>query len=165
VKFLAATALALLLAAPAFAGDRAEREAAARGAYDKAQQAPATAENEYQRALREHERRQEPAGLVRVLPPIEYDRAFAGVLLEIRGDKQAMERVCPKTSFGVTLGCAYVHERDCTIVVANDNILSDAGWHYEAVKRHEQGHCNGWGKDHAGARPWTPSSSFVQFPR
>jgi len=128
MKHVAVIALAMLLPAAAHAGDRAEREAAA---------APVSEANRFKAAL----------------PPIEYDRPYKGILLEVRGDKEAMARLCPKTSMPVTLGCAYAHATDCTIVIANDDIIRAAGWTYDIVYRHERSHCVGWPKDHPRARP------------
>src|SRR5262245_65568816 len=66
-----------------------------------------------------------------ILPPVEYDRPYKGVLLEIRGDKEKMGKLCPKTAFPITLGCAYVHATDCTIVIADDDIIAAQGWTYD----------------------------------
>jgi hypothetical protein len=40
----------------------------------------------------------------------------------------------------------------CLIVVLEDKDLIAAGFNPEHVLRHEIGHCNGWGGDHAGHR-------------
>src|SRR5262245_46702975 len=91
-----------------------------------------------------------------VLPPLEYDHPYTkGVLIEVRGNKEKMGKLCPKSSFPITLGCAYAHERDCTIVIADDDILKAQGLNYQIVLRHEVGHCNNWPNSHAGARPAT----------
>src|SRR5262249_52544309 len=99
-----------------------------------------------------------------VLTPVEYDHAFNGPTIIIRGDATLMKQLCPKTSYPVTLGCQrFMHIEDgvtptplgkvCVIIVAQDEILQAQGWTYEIVKRHEVGHCNGFSKDHKGARP------------
>jgi hypothetical protein len=98
------------------------------------------------------------------LPPVEYDKSFAGIYHEIRGTAEFMARKCPKTPWPVTLGCA-IHntQRDseervvtpateCVVYIATDDILKQAGWTYEVVMRHERGHCNGWPQSHSGAR-------------
>jgi len=84
------------------------------------------------------------------MPPLELDHPFDGVLREFRSDAAHMERVCPHTS--KALGCARLFRGDCSIWIANDDILEAAGWPYEVVRRHEVGHCNGFPGDHAGAR-------------
>jgi hypothetical protein len=43
-------------------------------------------------------------------------------------------------------------EEICWIVLSSDDVIKAAGWTPEVVLRHERGHCNGWPKDHAGAR-------------
>jgi hypothetical protein len=94
------------------------------------------------------------------LPPPEYDKPYEGELIEYRGDKAFMEKTCPKISWlNPPLGCALhgpTHYHDttkCTIWIANDDILTDARTSYDAVRRHELGHCNGWPSDHPDARP------------
>jgi hypothetical protein len=101
----------------------------------------------------------------RPLPPLEYDHAFNGPTIIIRGDATLMKQLCPATRFPITLGCQrfLVDARDvvtptplgktCIIIVAKDEILQAQGWTYEIVKRHERGHCNGFSHDHRGARP------------
>ena len=174
-----AAIVALLLVTPvAYAGDRAEREAAAQRAYreklelmreretDPAKHRHLYGDFEQFIQLKRYGANTNGAAPMRsppenyerrgVLPPPEYDRPYRGILLEIRGDKEMMARLCPKTwMVPVTLGCAYVHERDCTIVVANDDILEAAGWRFEIVKRHEVDHCGGWPNHHPGARATT----------
>lgn len=72
----------------------------------------------------------------------------------IRGDGDTMARLCPKSVYPITLGCApLITKERCEIVVANDDIIKAQGWTFPIVVRHEIGHCNGWSKDHPGARP------------
>src|SRR5262249_6210787 len=40
----------------------------------------------------------------------------------------------------------------CEIYIVADEVLATVGLDYETTLRHELGHCNGWGGDHAGAR-------------
>jgi hypothetical protein len=96
-----------------------------------------------------------PSQLPSQLPPVEYDRPYQGQLTIARGDARTMQAICPKTTFPVTLGCAirYREANICHIYIADDEILKAAGWSYEIVLRHEEGHCNGWPADHRGGRP------------
>src|SRR5262245_51908346 len=66
----------------------------------------------------------------RVIPPAEYDVSFPGKLIEIRIDAILMDKICPKTSFPVTLGCAITtpDKSECLIVLAHDPIIKKAGW-------------------------------------
>src|SRR5262245_10713988 len=86
------------------------------------------------------------------LPPVEYDQPCKGRLGVITVGPEFMNRICPRTSFPVTLGCAFVGKDECWIVLAEDATIESYGWTTEIVKRHEIGHCNGWPGDHRGAR-------------
>jgi hypothetical protein len=72
-----------------------------------------------------------------------------------------MKDACPKTSFTPTLACSWRlsggESSICLVVIAKDELLLDADFTYELVKRHE-GHCNGWPGDHPGARRWEVSN-------
>src|SRR5262245_10996996 len=91
------------------------------------------------------------------LPPVEYDKPYKGKLTMVRGDRFLMDKLCPKSSFTPTLGCAYssVDLSECVVIMAIDGLIYDAGWSPEVVWRHERGHCLGWPVDHPGARPVT----------
>jgi hypothetical protein len=102
-----------------------------------------------------------PSPRAGVLPPMEYDYPPNGDVIIQRGDKEKMEKECPKTPYPITFACAFRLAGTpkgkpwpyCRIVIANADILRDAPWSYETILRHEFGHCNGWPKDHKGARP------------
>jgi hypothetical protein len=91
------------------------------------------------------------------LPPLEYDKPYPGPLIVTRGDERLMRQLCPKTTMPITLGCKYLLQLPqteakhpaCWIVIANDEILKEAGWPYDIVKRHEVAHCGGWPADQA----------------
>jgi len=90
-----------------------------------------------------------------VLPPAEYDKPYTGKLKTIRGDAFVMKVLCPKTSQPITLGCSWMGNGECVVVVADDGLIYDSGWSPMVIWRHERGHCIGWPVDHRGARPVT----------
>jgi hypothetical protein len=97
---------------------------------------------------------------VGVLPPVEFDKPYTGKLKVIRGDAFLMSKLCPKTSYPVTLACAYTSpdQSQCIIIIATDDIIHASGWSVEIVFRHERGHCESWDHTHRGARPVTPET-------
>ena len=89
------------------------------------------------------------------IPPVEYDHPFDGRASIFYSDKQIWQDChIDKTKYpdGDLAGCAWPHNGECTIIIAPLNILKKYGLTYRIVLRHELGHCNGWGQDHAGAR-------------
>ena len=89
-----------------------------------------------------------------VLPPVEYDKPYQGELTMLRvKDQDAVRKYCPSVPFaGAALACAYPGGEECLVVMVSDRIIELAGWTTDIVRRHEIGHCNGWPKDHRGAR-------------
>ena len=102
-----------------------------------------------------------PAGLMakmkgrRVLPPVEYDKPYEGLLIVTRAESQeSVRELCSGAVFrGHALGCRRrLEEGECEIVLASDETIKAVGVIPAVVFRHERGHCNGWGSDHKGAR-------------
>jgi hypothetical protein len=94
------------------------------------------------------------AGKGLALPPSEFDRPYAGNLIIVQGgDQEGMRKLCPRIAFPFYLGCTYPAGDRCLIVLADELDILRAGWTLDVVKRHEIGHCNGWGADHKGAMP------------
>jgi hypothetical protein len=92
-----------------------------------------------------------------VLPPVEFDRPFEGVLMMQRlEDEATVRRVCPSSNLGVALGCAYRHREGCLIIMVPDEVIRSYKLSPETVLRHEIGHCHGWPADHKGARVTWP---------
>jgi hypothetical protein len=96
------------------------------------------------------------------IPPVEYDHPYSGKATVYYASDEIWT-VCniPKAEHppGSDLtGCAIhrgsnVHgTTECTIIIAPETILKRWGLTYRIVLRHEIAHCNGWGKDHVGAR-------------
>ena len=90
-----------------------------------------------------------------VLPPVEYDKPYEGRLVVTRAESQdGVRELCSRAVFrGNALGCARrLEEGVCEIVLGSDKTIKAVGVIPAIVFRHEQGHCNGWGSDHKGAR-------------
>ena len=89
----------------------------------------------------------------RFLPPAEYDHPYSGRLVKFRKNSVEDVRTTCKTPLAMGLGCAWLpSEGVCIIIMANDEVIAGAGHDPEVVLRHETAHCNGWPKDHLGAR-------------
>jgi hypothetical protein len=92
------------------------------------------------------------------VPPLQYDYRFQGHMTLTRGNADVMRDVCPTSSFYpvVPLACnhAYRLRNMCHVYIADDEILKAEKMPYDAVYRHEIGHCNGWPGDHLGWRQW-----------
>jgi hypothetical protein len=87
------------------------------------------------------------------LPPAKYDRDYSGQLVVTKwNDYSLIRSICKDTKDAVA--CSYFtydtasgHPISCLIM------LGPVVWNDERAFRHERGHCNGWGADHAGERP------------
>jgi hypothetical protein len=106
-----------------------------------------------------------------VLPPPQFDKPFAGTLILSRQATEAeMRTVCPSSANlvgrdgGLTIACSLRLQegKGCLIVIVNDGVLASYGLAFETVYRHELGHCNGWGADHAGAIIRRPELALVR---
>jgi hypothetical protein len=94
------------------------------------------------------------------LPPVEYDKPFAGKLEEVVvKSREEMEASCKRIGFSeprVPLACGKLLAADhCVLYLARDEVYRSVGVTTELVRRHEVGHCNGWPKDHPGGRSVT----------
>jgi hypothetical protein len=96
------------------------------------------------------------------LPPLEFDYPYGGVLTIVRSEADFPDwHLCPQPPKPrEMLACAIRFRKPdgtltgrCSIYIAKDATLAKNGISYEDVLRHEMAHCNGWGSDHAGARP------------
>jgi len=85
-----------------------------------------------------------------MLPPKKYDYSFPGpIVITRKSTPEELARVCgQRLIFGCSQRLAYV----CQTYILDDKLLERFGCTFEAALRHEIGHCNGWGADHAGAR-------------
>src|SRR5262245_17711638 len=71
-----------------------------------------------------------------------------------------MLKVCAPNARGQRLVCAHVSEGKCTVYLAPQKELEAAGYTDVLAVRHEIGHCNGWGPDHAGMRARPTEETF-----
>jgi hypothetical protein len=93
-----------------------------------------------------------PALAQLVLPPEEYDHPYEGQMWISWKDSAEEVRAACKTPLAMGLGCAYRIPEGCVIVIARTPVLEAAGVTVTVVMRHETAHCNGWPKEHPGAR-------------
>ena len=98
------------------------------------------------------------------LPPVEYDKPFAGKLEEVVvKSREEMDASCKRIGLSlpnVPLGCGKLLAADhCVIYLARDEVNRAVGLTTELVRRHEVGHCNGWPKEHPGGRSATECPS------
>ena len=91
----------------------------------------------------------------KILPPVEYDKPFAGTLIENTArTMQDMADWCALHPPREVLGCAFRFQNSkdeeprCRIFIAPASELKQRGLTVDAVRRHEIGHCNGWPGSH-----------------
>jgi hypothetical protein len=91
-----------------------------------------------------------------LLPPLEfdYDPPYTTKITRFTKLEELREACNRKT--GMFLGCGGNRFIDgqltCSIFILDNEWLHAYGMTYPKVLRHEMGHCNGWGGNHAGAR-------------
>ena len=83
------------------------------------------------------------------LPPREFDHAPTMPVSEYVVPIARMADVCGANRFA----CSIPLPGKCIVVVpqVEAGIISEP--QQQRLRRHEYGHCNGWGRDHDGARP------------
>src|SRR5262245_46672999 len=98
------------------------------------------------------------------VPPVEYDKPYAGKLMLQRfsvreklpcGNKSAVVRdITGAAPRDPKLACSLPTPDGswCYIAIATDKLLAAENHVYASVLRHELGHCNGWGKEHERER-------------
>jgi hypothetical protein len=93
------------------------------------------------------------------LPPLEFDYPYPGELTIECGTKEYVVEqcrgisptACTKRSNKVDGSAA----PQCRIIIVNDDeLMRQQPYPYDIMLRHEVGHCNGWGPNHEGARPF-----------
>jgi hypothetical protein len=86
------------------------------------------------------------------LPPIEYDYLPDTIVTieDVATEAELRKRCNWKDTAKTIVGCAGVFEHVCHILLGPRPDW--AGLTRNIVIRHEMGHCNGWGSDHAGIR-------------
>jgi hypothetical protein len=93
-----------------------------------------------------------------ILPPVEYDHYYEGDLtINMVNTLEELYAACGmQTRF--LLACSSHTRTACLITMVKDEVMRSIGWTTGLLLRHEIGHCNGWGADHAGQRAVTAPS-------
>jgi hypothetical protein len=97
-----------------------------------------------------------------ILPPEQYDHDYDGDLtIKIVDTIEELRALC-KLDAPQLVACSTHNSQSCLIVMVKDELMRQRGWTTGLLLRHERGHCNGWGADHAGERSLTmPTSHWV----
>jgi hypothetical protein len=91
----------------------------------------------------------------RTLPPLRYDHPYAGELHVVTEIPPALIRFVCGAGFDPPLACAARNtpaRGHCTVWFAQAKYLASFDTRFDQTWRHEIGHCNGWGADHAAPR-------------
>lgn len=86
-----------------------------------------------------------------LLPPPQFDRAYLGKMFVVDmpiADVHAY--CCGKPGAPRIFACAVPHGKLCLIVLPNVEAGVVSKQQRERLRRHEEGHCNGWLGAHAG---------------
>jgi len=107
----------------------------------------------------------------RIFPPAEFDHYYEGDLtIKIVDTLEELREVCQLDGKQL-LACSTHNHSSCIIVMVKDEIMRQRAWTTGMLLRHEMGHCNGWGADHAGERSvswptthWAEENMRVRLP-
>jgi hypothetical protein len=102
---------------------------------------------------------------------LSYDHDYEGDLtIKMVDSLEELHALCKLDSPSL-LACPMHNARSCMIIMVNDDVMRRRGYSTGLLLRHERGHCNGWGADHAGQRPlllgsthWAPADQRVRLP-
>jgi hypothetical protein len=85
------------------------------------------------------------------LPPVEFDREYSGQMVVTKwNDYSLIRSICGDKK----VACSYrTYDSVTNKPISCLIMLGPLVWNDDRALRHERGHCNGWGGDHAGARP------------
>jgi len=93
-----------------------------------------------------------PTPTHKIFPPVEYDHLYDGDLtIKMVDTLEELHEICEITDPKL-LACSRRNEWSCVIIMVKDEIMRQRNWTTGMLLRHEIGHCNGWGADHAGER-------------
>jgi hypothetical protein len=56
---------------------------------------------------------------------VQYDHPYKGTLDVIRVGPEIMGKLCPKSSFSVTLGCIILGRDECAIIMLRDDLIRE----------------------------------------
>ena len=89
------------------------------------------------------------------LPPEKFDKPYTGELILIEMPLEKVHSACggSKSSLGRIWACAApITPNKCLVILPKIEKSGITKHQYARLKRHEIGHCNGWGGDHSGGR-------------
>lgn len=96
------------------------------------------------------------------VPPAKYDCHFEGTLAVVLADAVSVHELCngsPADRYRIYACAMPLTEDRCVIVLPKVEAGLVTQAQQNRYRRHEEGHCNGWGADHSGAvytyRRWT----------
>jgi hypothetical protein len=106
-----------------------------------------------------------------IFPPAELDHYYEGDLtIKIVDSLEELREVCQLDGENL-LACSTRNRASCIIVLVKDEVMRKRSWTTGMLLRHEMGHCNGWGADHAGERSiswptthWASEDMRVRLP-
>lgn len=87
-----------------------------------------------------------------MLPPLTFDHAYAGLVVEQMLSAMQVERACGLYVDSCMLVAPNFLGDKCFIVLPKIGPGGVSARDQALLRRHEIGHCNGWGPDHAGGR-------------
>ena len=88
-----------------------------------------------------------------ILPPPEYDYYPPGGFRVLTVPTHSeLVRMCGQEHEPFPSCSGKDANATCVILMLQRDEIAALGYTYDAVKRHEFGHCNGWSKSHIGAR-------------
>jgi hypothetical protein len=100
----------------------------------------------------------------KIFPSPEYDHYYEGDLtIKIVDTLEELRDVC-QLDGAQLLACSTHNDRSCIIVMVKDEVMRTRSWTTGMLLRHEMGHCNGWGADHAGERSVTWPTTHWAYP-
>lgn len=86
------------------------------------------------------------------IPPPHYDHPYSGPVIERVVTAEETERMCGHDKQACILFKPNFNGDSCFIILPVVGIGGTSQRAQDILRRHEIGHCNGWGADHAGAR-------------
>lgn len=88
-----------------------------------------------------------------MLPPVQFDHPYNGMVIEMTMTAEQVAMVCknPLAEACTIIGPNFPGDK-CFIVIPKVGPGGVSQRTQTLLRRHEVGHCNGWGSNHAGGR-------------